>query len=212
MESRGKFDSGPGNFTGRLICGAMRRFLFKRQDSRPKRLQEQINLSLRIEPAQADPNQTTRTFFLVAHRKQHTRWFSRMVRGASATCRRCDAGMIEHRKQLPRFTFPPAETETQMPRQALRGVSETISIWKHLYNLSRDLLAKLRQPRSFFCQFFACNLGCHAKTNNTRNVLRCCSKPPFLSAAEHNRRKLHSLANVKRTDALRPVKLVRRER
>src|SRR5579871_696673 len=189
-----------------------RRSLLNRQNSRPERSQEQVDFGLRVESPQTDANQSSRTFFVVAHSKQATRWLSRTMCAAGAARRHRYTGLIEQRKQSAHFSFLPTETETQMTGQALCWVSEEICVWKHLQNLRSDALTKSSKARSFLLQFLLRNLGCHAEADNARDVLSCRSQPAFLPAAEHCRRELHSLANVERANTLWPMELVRRER
>ena len=125
----------------------------------------------------------------------------------AARCR--DALQIQPEQH--RFALDARERHVHVVRQALVHRPVDAHVGNRRRQAADKPIAQESHPRRVLRQAFFRQLNRLAQADDARQILRARAVSAFLRAAMNQRVDFHALADVQRTDALRPVELVRRE-
>ena len=134
------------------------------------------------------------------------------VKAARRTCRparRRDALQIQPEQH--RFTLDARKRHVHVVRQALVHCAVDAHVGNRRRQAADEPIAQESHPRRVLRQALFRQFNRLAQADDARQILRACAMPAFLRAAMNQRVDFHALADVQRTDALRPVELVCRE-
>ena len=168
-----------------------------------------IDFAIVVINPQAEANTAARAHRVYAHRGQHVRRFERTGRARGAA-RSADAELIELHENG--FRLDTIERNVAGVRQArfLAAVSNCVRGFgedRFLHAVSHGAHASV-----LVVQMFQREFGGFAKRDNSRHVFGAAPPPALLVPAYQIRLKLALATDIKKPDAFRRVKFVRRKR